>query len=326
MTFAEILSSCYRRLGLGTSPPAETVTRIKDYVNEAQQELAGMPGLAALLRGSTTLASVASQAVYALPPYVTRVTSITQGSQRRRLMTASEGWWRSVAPDPTVTLGTPAWYVPLGPHAVAAQPSATGVWAASSSASDTAGPTVSVEAIRTGGYPHTPAATALTGVTRVQIGTQTDYTEVTDLYLSAACVGDVTLYDAAAAGNTLAVIGKGQLRSRYEWIALYLTPSSVLTYTVNDERDATDLVNASDEAAWLPLRFHRLLAVGARKREYEKTDSDNYDKAEREWEMGVAQLLSYVTNKPDELVIPGGPGRSGVSDLGSNYPAGTIWD
>lgn len=326
MTLTQLLQDCYRRLNFATTSTApEVAIRFTAFLNEAQQELASHPGLAPLLRGQTSLITVSALSTYGLPPYVTRVRAITTGTNDRKLYARTESWWRTVAPDPTAINGSPTDYAAIGSRAVKTQPvGATGLWVGSSLAGDTS-QTIALEGVRSGGYLFTPTPQLLTGTTLVQIGTQADYTEITDLYLSAVCGGDVTVYDAATSGTVLAVIPKGLLRVRHEVVALYPTPSSAIGYTVFDERDATDLVSATDEPGWLPVRYHRLLAVGARKREYEKTHDERAGVTQEEWDRGVKQLLAYVNNAPDETMVPGRFGR-GLSDLGGYYPAGTIWD
>ena len=152
---------------------------------------------------------------------------------------------RSGADEHRESVGVRAEWVfrPLLPQPAAA----TGIWAvSSSSASDTAGPTVSIAAIRTGGFLHQPSAQALTGTSRVQIGTQTDYIEIDKFTLSAACVGDVSLYDAVTVGNLLAVIPKGQTNARYLGIHWFPVPATALTYYVDYTRTTPDLT-ATDE-------------------------------------------------------------------------------
>jgi hypothetical protein len=324
MTLTALLSDLYRRMRYQSTPATDVTTRLTAFLNETQQELAEDPRLASLLRGETTFATVVSQAEYGLPPNLGRITTIRDTGNRWKLRPESLNWYRGAWPDQTQS-GTPDRYVLLGPKPVKLQPAAaTGVWAASSSASDTV-PTVSVEAVRTGGYPHQPTAVALTGTSRVAIGAQTDYIEITDFYLSAVCVGDVTLYDAAAAGNVLGVIPKGQTRSTYEWIAFCPTPSAIRTYGLDYERFASDLVNGTDEPYWVPAKFHRLLGAGARKKEYEYQGDERLALASQEFDRGVQMLVSHVNNPPDYVLVPG-RGRGGRSDLGSAYPAGTVWD
>lgn len=325
MNLAAIQAEVYRRLKYQPSPSPDVVTRIAAEINEAQQELTDDPRLQSLLRGETSLTTVASQAEYGLPPHIGRITTIRDTSNRWPLRQESLWWYRTAVPDQTVQTGTPSRYILLGPKPVVRQPVSTGVWADSSSASDTSGPSVSVEAVRSGGYLHQPDPTALTGVTRVQIGSQTDYVELTDFYLDQACVGDVTLYDAAAAGNVLGFIPAGQTRSTSNWIAFAVTPSDALTYQIDYERIVTDLVNPTDEPYWLPTAFHRLLAIGARRKEYEYRDDERLESAVSEWNAGLNKLVAYVNNPPGAILIPGGASH-GRSDLGSWYPSSTIWD
>ena len=155
--------------------------------------------------------------------------------------------------------------------------------------------------------------------------TITTIEEVLDLYLATAAVGAVTLHEDSGLGTELAKVNIGQTRSRYEWVAFAPTPSDAITYTLDYERDATDLVNDSDEPAWLPSRFHRLLGVGARKKEYEGQDDGRHTTAAQEYEKERRKLLAYVNNPPDQVMVPGGS-RRGVSDLGGSFPAGTIFD
>jgi hypothetical protein len=323
MTFADILSDCYRRLNYGTSPASEVVTRIKQFIVETQDEILSIPGMQSLLYGSITVASMANQARIGLPPSVSRVLAVRETTNDQTLRARSLGWYRSVDPDPDSNTGTPDYYVPLGLQATARVPASTGtgLWAASTSAADTV-PKVMVEGIRVGGYVNTPADKTLNGVTRVAIGTTplTDYVDVTQFALTAACAGDVTLYDAAAAGNALATIGIGATTSRYAVVALYPTPSAAITYTIDCEHEPFALSANTDEPL-LPPRFHRLLALGARKKEYEKTDDSRYDAAARDLQRGIDQLTYYVASPPDLVTVPGGRVDRG-SNLGPWFPSG----
>ena len=324
MTFAELLAEVYDDLGYQTAPATAVVTRIKRRINKAQEQLLSDPALASLLNGSMTFASVASQARYGLSN-VAQIRILRETTNDRRLFPKSLDWYRTTNPDPASNTGTPSWYVPLGPVAVAQVPAATGtgLWVVSSSASDTA-LTTTVDAIRVGGYPHNPTAVTLTGTTRAAIGSLTDYIDVTQFQLSAAAVGDVSLYDAAAAGNLLAVIPRGQTTSRYYGVILTQTPSTAITYSLDVEFEIQPLVNDTDESR-LPQKFHRLLGIIARKREYELKDDERYAEAKSQEEAETLKLKAYVNNPPGTVLVPGGAIR-GVSDVGPQYPAGTIWD
>jgi hypothetical protein len=177
------------------------------------------------------------------------------------------------------------------------------------------------------GYPHSPSAATLTGITRVQIGGGsglTDYVDVTQFQLSTACVGDISLYDAAAAGNLLGVIPRGATTARYWGFLLCLTPSAALTYTLDVEHEVLPLVNDTDEPL-LPPRFHRLLPMGARAKEYEKTSDSRYAVAQAEYERGLDQLIYAVTCPPGTIYIPGASRGDYGSNLGPWYPGGSRW-
>lgn len=326
MTFANILLDAYGRLGFAGTTDATVIARIKRFVNESAQDLAGEPGLASLMLGSVPFASVASQPTYGLPPVISRVFTIRETTSRRKLWPRSLDWYRTVAPDPLSPGGTAAYYVMLGPQAVAKQPSdASELFVKSSAAGDTS-QVVHFEVVRSGTGQVQTGSVTLTGTTAVSLGsTITDIIEVRDLYLSAVTVGNVTLLEDSGAGTELARIAIGQQRSRYELIALYPTPSSAITYSVDYELDVTDLVQDADEPYWLPPRFHRMLGIGARMKEYEKTDDDRFDRAASQWGTWRNQLLAYVNNPPDFVLLPTREG-TGISDLGAQYPAGTIWD
>lgn len=326
MTFSALLADAYRRLNYATSPAADVVTRIKSHINEAAQDLAGEPGLSSLLRGSASLASVASQQTYGLPPVVSRVFAIREATTKRKLWAKSLDWYRTVAPDPSTVTGTPAFYVLLGPQPVASQPAVVGgsqLFAKSTSAGDTQ--VLSYEVVQSTGVVRTGTVT-LTGVTAVSLSaTITDIVEVRDWYLASAAVGVVSLLETSGAGTVMGAIGIGQTNPRYEGIALFPTPSAAIAYTIDYEADVLDLVDNTDEPDWLPPRFHRLLGIGARMKEYEKTDDDRFSQASTQWAVWRTQLLAYVNNPPDRVLLPGDNG-DGISDLGGQYPASTIWD
>jgi hypothetical protein len=115
------------------------------------------------------------------------------------------------------------------------------------------------------------------------------------------------------------VIYPGHLREWYQRIALIETPSAVITYLVEHERDATDLVNASDEFP-VPVRFAQ--AVLARAEAYEhktRADTTRYTMAMTEYQRRMGLLNSYLTSGPDQVYIPGGQVPA-PSVLPSNYP------
>jgi hypothetical protein len=323
MTFAAILADCYRRLNYASTPVADVVTRIKADVNEVHERILSHPSLRSLLYSTMPFTSTASIARYGLSN-VAQIRSFIDTENQITLQPRNLAWYRTRNPSPTTNEGTPAWYIPIGTVATTSAIAATGLWAVSSSASDTA-ITVNIDATRTGGYPHSVASTTLNGLTRVAIGgasALTDYIDVTQFALSAAAVGDVSLYDAASSGTLLAVIPRGQTTSRYWGFRLCLTPSEALTYTLDIEHELFPLTADTDEPL-LPVRFHRLLGMGVRAIEYEKTSDARYGMAQQQFDEGMRELLYQVTCPPGFTVVPGGGTRDSMgSNLGPFFPSG----
>jgi hypothetical protein len=324
MTFAQIKADTFRRCNYATSPATDVVTRIAAFINETHEEILGKPGLSSLLYGTTTFASVASRARYGLSN-VAQIRSMNDTENDQPVLPRDLSWYRATNPDPANNEGTPQWYIPLGIVSVQQVPASTGtgLWVVSSSASDTV-PTVAIEAIRVGGYPHTPANATINGLTRVAIGggsALTDYIDVTQFALSAACVGDISLYDAAAAGNLLGVIPRGQTTARYWGFILSQTPSAALTYTLDVEHELFTLSADTDEPL-IPVRFHRLLAMGARMKEYEKTENTRYGVAKQQFDEAFKDMFYQVTCPPGYTMIPGGGMRDTGSNLGPWFPPG----
>ncbi|GAC1662956.1 MAG: hypothetical protein PVS2B1_21900 [Candidatus Dormibacteraceae bacterium] len=301
MTLNAILLDLYRKLVYPTAPSLATSTRLTQMVNDVLQELVSAPDLGQWFTQNDpamTFVSVASQPVYALSSAVQRINDIVDRTNYRTLEMRPLSWYRVQEPNPTVRTGIPSVWIPLGFEAVTVQPSAA---AAIFVKSDNAGDTglAYLEGVRTGGYPIVLSAT-MTGVTAVAFGTTTDLIEVTKFYLATAAVGTVTLTQTSGAGTLLATIPIGQTFSRAQALALWPTPSSILTYTVDGERDLPLMINATDEPP-IPARFHRLLVDGALWREYDKTADARAKDARKNYERGVAALRYFATCPPDYL-------------------------
>jgi len=253
---------------------------------------------------------------------VARVKAIYETTNDQRLTPISLDTYRSALPDAAAVTGTPYNFVDLGFLGVAKQPSdASSIFVDSTSASDTN--TAYLEGYRTGGY-FTSLSVTMTGITAVSLkGTAviTDIIEITKFYLSAAAVGTVTLHEDASGGTELARIPIGQTHARYRKVALWPTPATAVTYQVDYERDLPDMAIAKDEPV-LPPRFHRLLATGARMKEFDKKDdSRRYELARRDFEQGLADLLYFVNSSVRPVL-----GRRVVSrpsQLGGYFPAGS---
>lgn len=321
MTLSDLLADLYRRFGYASSPATEVTTRFTALLNETQAEILSRPGLASLLNGSLTFASVASTPSYALPQGIARLKSLYETTNDTFLTPRSLDWYRRAYPDPTAITGIPDHYVDLGFTGIAVQPSnASSIFVDSTAAGDTG--TAYLEGYRTGGYFVSKSVT-MTGTTAVNISTAiTDWVYLTKFYISTAAVGEVTLHEDASGGTELARIPLGQTYARYRQIALAPTPSSVITYTCDFEWDPQNMANATDEPL-LPPRFHRLIGLGARAKEYEKKDSDRYVVAKREFDQGISDLIYFVASQAvGEPVMGRGQVRR-PSQLGAYFPSGS---
>jgi hypothetical protein len=322
VTLAELQADVYRRISQPASPDATVVTRVLAFLNEAQQEILSEPGMDALLNGSLTFASVASTPQYALPQGAAKIKTLYETTNRWKLTPRSLDWYRLHFTDPTNITGIPSDYVDLGFTGVAVQPSAaTEVFADSTAAGDTG--TAFLEGYRTGGY-FLSKSKVMTGTTGVSFDTAiTDWVFLTKFYLSAAAVGTVTLQTTGAGGTVLATIPIGQTMSRYRNIALVPTPSAAVTYTCDFDLTVPDMANAKDEPV-LPVPFHRLLATGARLKEYEKSDDPRrYLLAQREFETGKRKLKYWLYSQSVGTPNLRGPGTGKPSQLGGQYGQGT---
>jgi len=316
MTLSEIQAAIYRRVNLAASPTSEPVARILGYINEAYREILSHPNLRTLRHGAITFATVASQAEYGFPFGVARVLRLRDLDNQTALEPMGLDAYRVLEPDPVDNTGTPRAWAPVGYGPVSRQPSQTGLWVASSSASDTT-QTVRVQAVRHDGTLDTLTAT-LTGTTRAQLGTNATYETVTVLSLSAAAVGTVSLFDASSSGNTLAVIPIGRTFSRYFVVALWPTPSSALSYAMDFDHAIVDLANATDEPL-LPVDFHDLIVHGALMHEYEHRDDTRYAVARDHYQRRLLALRAWVNTAS----LSSGSARSTDWDrlnLGSWFP------
>lgn len=316
MAFNDIQLSLYRKMGYADSPPSEVSIRLKMFLNEIHRRILGLPGMAHLRQSQTTFTTVASTPQYSLPPDVARIIGIRDASNDAVLRGQSWEWYMSQEPDPTSTTGIPEYWAPVGQVAVARQPSAAGrIYVKSTSASDTT--LCYIEGTRTGGYPFT-ASVAMTGSTYAQVGTFTDVVAINNWYLASSAVGTVTLHqDDEGRAEDLAQIAIGHAHARYLRIALWPTPSSALTLTLDYSRDVEDMVDNTDEPL-VPRDFAWVLEAGARMLEYERLDDRRYAAAKADFEKGVRNLKWFVTQQADSLGH-----AAGRSQLGPWYPAGS---
>lgn len=299
MTFLEVLQDVYRRTNKPTTPESDTQARIKAFVNQRHRTLLTMPGMDQLRDSSSTIVSVAGTARVALPQAATRIRAIYESTTNRRLIEQSMDWLRTM--NPQQDSGTPTHYIPRGYEPVAVQPSdASALWVTSSSASDIS--TVYIQGIRTGGILGSASQT-MTGTTPVQIGTITDWVEITKFYVATAAVGAITLTEDSSVGTELAQITMGRLRPYYFVVLLWPTPASVISYACDFTREILDLVHDTDEPL-LPTDYHDLLSLGGRMDEYEKTDDTRLSIARREYQQKYDSFLFFLHGRASQRLIP----------------------
>jgi hypothetical protein len=93
----------------------------------------------------------------------------------------------------------------------------------------------------------------------------------------------------------------------------------VRTFTVEGERDVTELIQPQDEPI-LPPRFHPMIGIGIRKREFEmRGNQERWMMADREWQEWRGELRRFL-DPTKGMIVPGGQ-RVGWSPFGPTYPA-----
>ena len=308
MTFLQAKQRLARRLNKtdGTLVSA-TATRFEERLNERHRELLRTPGMESLRWGNMTVASVASQQGYALPEQgVARINRIYDTTNRIKLTYKDLAWLRSIDPNPAAGLAT--YWVPTGLVQVHTQPANASEVFVKSTAAGT--PTAYVEGIITGGYRRT-ASVAMTGTTAVSLDTAiTNFILIDKFYLSASTTGIVTLHEDSGTGTELSRIAIGDTHGKFLAFLLYLTPSAVVTYTVDIMRTIPTLSVDTDEF-WIPEDFHDILLDGAELSEMRKADdASRYAMVKEQWEYGKKMLRFWVQDHPDwRPVMTGGHER-----------------
>lgn len=327
MTLGEMLSSVYEDCGHPASPATVVTTRITKNLNNAYRMILGDPALRGLrdsLRESA-FSSASGQWNYVMPEHLSRVTAITERDNDRRLEPITLDYIRTHDPGMTAS-GSPWAFVNKGrrPTQFPVADVMSGLWAVSSSALDTT-QVVEINAVRAGGTMTGDVAVTLTGTTRAQFAPGvTDFQEIQTLRLSAACVGNVTLYDAAVDGNALAIISAGKLSSNYLIIQLYPTPSSVIAYFVDGEMKPVTMDDTQDIPV-LPEEFHDLIPLRAKAYEYEMQRRDvEYAQAMRDFTKRFDDLKYRMNVQHGQVLEMGSMGRRGISRMGGMFPVDTV--
>lgn len=325
MTLSEMLSNLYDDLGFDSTPAPSVVRRLTANLNKAQRAILREPGLLRLRDTLTplTFTSESGRYIYGLPASLARITAITERDNDRDLDEMSIPELRLTDPGFTAT-GPPYAYIPLSYRQIENVPASTGLWAVSSSASDTT-QAVYIDGVRASGLATGTVNATLTGLTRVAIGTITDYVDVKTVSISSTAVGIVTIYDAASAGNIIARIPVGAISPQYFCVQLYPTPASEITYYVDGSLRLTTMTIASDTPI-IPEEFHDMLPAYARMREYEKTDDmERRALAAAEYDLGMTRLKHYVSSQPAEIPVMGRRVMRRYSRFGPWAPAGSGW-
>lgn len=292
------------------------------YFNEAHRSALRFAGIDELRAGSLTFSTVANQRRYGLPQVFDRVDRMTDETNRHIMVYRTRDWLRYVDPGADTT-GTPDYWIPDGLTPVQIQPSATGLWIASDSSSDTT-QTASLVGVRSNGEAQAEITASLNGTTRVQFGTLTDYSEVLSWGLNASGAGNVSLYNAASSGSVLGRIPAGQTSIQYQGYVLWPTPSDAYTVRVDGQQRVTDLVQDTDVPQF-PDTFHDGLLFYVRWRKALQDGNQNQIVANKqEWERFLIRLRSYVQFPADYNPRAGSAADApGWNNLGPYFPRDT---
>lgn len=321
MTRTDLYNSVARDFGyrdIADSPPAAITNRVFGYLNDRHRRLLLRPGLEKLRMQTQTLTLTASTAVYALDLPIQKLLKVVDTTNDHALEQRSLDWYRRVDPDPQT--GTQEYWIPLRWSPALRDIGGTGLWAVSTFSGDTQ--TVNVETINSLGS-STQATVALTGTTRVQLGTAVNHQRLIRFTVSAAATGVVELYDAASSGNRVSAIQVGRTAAQFLTIALWPTPAAADTLRLDYLHFIRDFSVAYDEPQ-LPFDFHYLVAVGAKIDESRKKDDARVRQWQEEWTEGINMLEAFVNNYTDTIIVPGLSERAGRSNLGPAYPSG-LW-
>lgn len=322
LTLTTLLTDLYSELRYAASTPTSVTDRLTRYLNRTHRELLTIPGMTRLRDDTFPITTVANQAQSGLPPAISRIQGIVDRVNNHKLKQVPLEQLRLMDPSQAFVAGYPLRYAVVGERHVQTQPAAaTGVWAVSSSASDTT-QKVYLETILTGGYINYPSSVFVTlnGTTRVQFGARTDIINVSKFYLDlTGAVGFVSLFDAAVAGNELARIPPQQTYARYLTVEWHPIPTTAQVLYVDATRQVIDLVNGGDEPL-IPSDFHYVMHLGALAKEYTFLDDSRAAQARADYAAGMRALKSWVGNDGDRLASLRSIPR-GWSPLGSSFPA-----
>ena len=316
-TRAELLNQLAHRLNKTPPPNMDSATeaRLGSYLNQRQRRLLTLPGLKRLRDATVSFTSTPNQANCGMPN-VAKLSRLVDATNERVLYEMSQQDYRLLSPAPTT--GVPEAYVWTGRQAVMQQPQAQALFVQSSALGDKA--LVYIEGVMVGGWPRVTTVT-LQGTTPVNVALAVLWERIDKCYLSAPCLGTVTLSADSGTGPTLSCIPAGQVTSVYVGLTLFPTPTDVVTYVADITRPVTDLVRGTDQAA-LPEDFSDVLVLGALADEYQHLADERYALAVSEYRERENQLKYWLAEtaigRPFNLM----PAQQG-SQLGAWFPAGS---
>lgn len=325
MTLGQMLAALYADLGY-PQPSTEQVTRLTRWLNEGQRHILAQPGREQLRDNTITITTVANQSVYGMPQELAKVYAVTQVTNSQRLKMLTMDQYRTINAGQNQSSSFAYAWIPAGWGPVKKQPEGTGLWAVSTSATDTT-QKVNVAGFLTNGDPFSVQSAVLTGTTRVQIGTLATWDILEVLNLDSVGAGTISIYDAASSGNELLRLQAGQTSAQFQHIRLFPTPSaSSVDYKMDVCLALVDLVNTND-IPLLPLDFHDMLPLYARIREFQRAGADpRLPYADREMQQRTLALARYVEWPKDYNPVVGRAlSGFGWNNLGPNFPADYVW-
>lgn len=322
MTRAELLATLARRLNKYTTLDTATSTRLLEFLNEAHREILSKPGMRRLRDDSLTFPSVSGQAIYSLP-WVAKVNRIFETTNDRLLAPITIDQYRRLEPDTAGVTGTPSCWVWLGianaPSQILSTGAGVSLFAKSSDAADTT-QTLYVEGEIVGGTP-LASTVALNGTTAVQtVFGGTTWVRVVKCYLNTVAQGAVSLHIGSGSGTQVVYIPRGATSLHWYQLALYPTPSDVITYTADVTLGINNLLQDTDEPR-LPVDFHDVLIYAAMMREYEKTEDQRYVIAERRYRERLGELQYFMAETASGTTAL--TSEVSTSRLGAWFPSGT---
>lgn len=318
MTLTFLLSECYQRLGFGTAPTSDVVTRITSFVNSAVREILADPICQKLRNETIPIATIANSSELALQQAIVDIYRIVDRGNQFELVETDQAWIRSQDPGRLVSGTTPTNYAVIGYNkATAKQPAASAqIYVQSSSGADTT-QTAYIEVMTAQGYTR-QMSVGLNGLTPVAIGPATTL-NILDFYLSAVPAGEVTITEGSG-GTELARIGIAKTRAKYVLIEFFPQTSAIVTLYADIRWAVTDMVNGTDEPL-VPDDYYEAIVHKVRKREYSKREKTALaTEAERDSLPHMNKLKHYMHARRGAS-NQGRPPR--WSQLGPYYPPGS---